>query len=290
MDEIKIELSEKTEKVEILPIHVANVDKELSSLNFEDEKALDIFRLRLSKALEPYDIPRASGVPALLEAKEVVTTLKNKVDKYFKTKRDSYNAISKSIKATGDKACEEATKLKERLIADMEALEALEKKALLRAKLPMRQALLEKEGLVIDDEYIVQLDDATFIEVVEDKKLAIKQAKEAEEAKIKAVKELGESRYSLIEELGLVNFCSNPKEQIILKTGSISEEEFKNALETLKAKKAEAEAEDLAKRLANEKLEAWLAANGYDEAKDKLVHTDSGVELWILKGVYDNGN
>jgi hypothetical protein len=67
--------------------------------------------------------------------------------------------------------------------------------------------------------------------------------REEAEAKAKADKEriLGESRYAIIEGLGLAGYCTASKQIVIEKVGVMVEDTWEKSLETLKARKKEAE-------------------------------------------------
>jgi hypothetical protein len=88
--------------------------------------------------------------------------------------------------------------------------------------------------------------------------------KEAAETKAKADKEriLGESRYAIIEGLGLAGYCTASKQIVIEKVGVMVEDAWEKSLETLKARKKEAE--DKAER---EKLEREAEEKARKEAE-----------------------
>jgi hypothetical protein len=151
-----------------------------------------------------------------------------------------FNEQVSSMLAQIAQAKKEEEEAKQRAIeleqAKKEAAEKAKKEAEDKAEKDKQEALKAAE----EEKIRVANKAAADLKAAQEK--AEKDREEAE-AKAKADKEriLGESRYAIIEGLGLAGYCTASKQIVIEKVGVMVEDTWEKSLETLKARKKEAE-------------------------------------------------
>lgn len=279
--EAEILRQEKAYRVSMRPIRQAS----LESLGLHiDEETLD------SMTDTEFNEQVSSMLAQIAQAKKEEEEAKQRAIELEQAKQEAAEKAKKEAeeKAERDKqealkrAEEEKIKAAEKAAADLKAAQQKaekEKQELIKtqrlALLPDDIDLLFKDSreksqavedlLTIADQYFNQ-------EILEMKKSI--EAIKLEKVKADKEKILGESRYAIIEGLELASYCTASKQIVIKKAGLMADDVWEKSLETLKARKKEAE----------EKAEKEKQEKEAEEKARKEAEAVKGLKVETLNG------
>lgn len=260
-----------------------NLEKiEEISIDYADHKAIEEFANAVDDAIEVHRVKvDTHGLIAVQESKKFITKVKNKVAKYFKSKRDDINKIRTNILDAEKKANEPLKILEEDLKLEIEAEKQRQELELAKAKLPARQALLAQHGLHIDEDVILTLNDIEFQEQVDSMLLEIEREKQREAEKQEAIKQ-AEIRAKAEAEKKAQEAEERAKQaEIRAKEQEKLLAEQKEKQEKLEAEKLEAEkkAQEIAEK--NKILiESAKKEVGYNDKEFKLAQSGNTLAIW----------
>jgi hypothetical protein len=166
--------------------------EKLDQLNIDEQNEIVCQDLAewLEEQIEPYRISCSThDINEVDQARKYITKVKNKGNKYFKSKRDEYNQKAKQIINSEKLALAPLIELEEELKLDIEEEKKRIKFAEKKAKLPARKALLNQHDLHIDDEFLLTLNDIKFQSQIDNMLAEIEQQKQREIQKQKEIEE-----------------------------------------------------------------------------------------------------
>jgi len=218
-------------------------------------------------------------------AVKVLVKARGIIQKQGKSYRDNANAYNKAVLAKEKEYVEIIEpleiELKEKL-AEIKNNEIIEAR---KELLPMKREQLDLLATIEQpsDEFILSLDDTAWVEYYASQMKLDKDNKEDEAQKVKDAEER-EARESQIakdaEEKAKRDF-----EEAQAKKEAQEKQEAENKARLEAEQKAQQEAKEKAEKeklLADEKYQAWLSENNYNEATDRTVEKDGVVRLYRL--------
>lgn len=267
--EAEILRQEKAYRVSMRPIRQAS----LENLGLHiDEEELDMltdteFNQRVSDMLALIEQAKKEEEEAKQRAIELE---KAKQEAAEKAKKEAEEKAKKDKEEALKRAEEEKVKAAEKAAADLKAAQQKAEKEKQELIKTQRLALLPDDiDLLFKDpreksqavEDLLTIADQYFNQEILEMKKSIEAIK-LEKVKADKEKILGESRYAIIEGLGLAGYCTASKQIVIEKASVMTDDAWEKSLETLKARKKEAE-----EKAEKEKLEREAEEKARKEAE-----------------------
>jgi len=218
-------------------------------------------------------------------AVKVLVKARGIIQKQGKTYRDDANAYNKAVLAKEKEYVEIIEPLEielKEVLAEMKNKEIIEAR---KELLPMKQKQLELLTTIEkpSDDFILSLDDTAWVEYYASQMKLDESNKEAEIQKAKYAEEQQAREAQIAKEAEEKAKRDFEEAQARKEAQEKAEAENKARIEAEEKAKAEAkEQEEKAKLLADEKYQAWLSENNYNEATDRTVEKDGTVRLYRL--------
>jgi len=227
-----------------------------------------------------------------LEVKKEMQKTRKYITEYFKDARDEFNKMSKGIISVQNLVLGEFVPEEDRLIElDKAKKERVIQEARLEA-LPAKRERITESGIEFTDEEILELADADFEieynvrlgEKLEADRIADKERRDAEQAALDAEKAEIQRQKDEADAIEKAREEEREKAEEALRIQKeTAEREKKEAEERIEREKKEAE-EAEAKRQADEKYQAFLKDNDYNEETD-MIHQNADYSYDIYRFV-----